>query len=107
MFANQNINNIGFVAAFFFFFHLDVTSEVKLKLSSLNLPSLSLALGRPCGINLFIHVLGTYHLGGKTSKQRPNSSKKKKRPRRLSECHEKLLVIVIMEVNIQIAKAIT
>lgn len=42
MFSNQNIYNTGFVVAFFFFFfNLDVTSEVKLKLSSFDLPSLS------------------------------------------------------------------
>lgn len=97
MFSNHHIDNTGFFVAFYYFY-LDATSEVKLKLSSLNLLSLFLALRRPCSINLIVHVLGIHHLGGKTSK---------KRPKTLPWCREKLLMIVIIEVNLQIKKAIT
>lgn len=60
----------------FFFFHLDVTTEVKLQFSSLNLPSLFLALGTPCGINLFIHVLGIRRVGEKQANKGQTKAKK-------------------------------
>lgn len=76
-----------------------------MKLNSFNLPFLFLALERLCGINFFIHVLDKYCLGEKQEKKA--QLKQKKKDVNVSECHGKLCVIVIAEVNIQIAKSVS
>lgn len=85
------------------FFYLAVSFEVKLKLSSFNLPFLFLALERLCSINFLNHISDKHRLG---EKQEKKAQLNQKDPN-VSECHENLFIIVTAEVSIQVAKSIS
>lgn len=102
------------------FLNLDSISEIKDKLSILKLFSFVVALGRPHGINVFLHVTSR-HLWGvgkqiKTQLNQPTNNnsnkiiKKKNKPQKIkpiSERLRKLLIIAVTGGDTHSAKART